>query len=297
MEKILLDTDIGSDIDDALALAYLLREPECELMGITTVSGQPVERAKLASAMCIAAGKPDIPVFPGVERPILGEQFQPFVPQAERLDYWNHARNYPMNEAVPFLRETIRNNPGEITLLAIGPMTNLGLLFSMDPEIPSLLKRLILMCGRFATEPERPEWNSKCDWVASTIVYGSNPRVHRSFGLDVTLQLSLSEKEVTPLMRGPLLSMVCDFSKTFFNKPERKMIFHDPLAAVGIFDPLVCGYRRGNVRIEKAPNGQMGQTVFRESENGNCEVADTVDAERFYRRFFETAGEGYQKEK
>lgn len=70
-KKVILDTDIGSDIDDAVALAYLLKHPQCHLMGITTVSGQPVERAKLASALCIAAGKPDIPIYPGTESPIL----------------------------------------------------------------------------------------------------------------------------------------------------------------------------------------------------------------------------------
>lgn len=71
LKKVILDTDIGSDIDDAVALAYLLKHPQCQLMGITTVSGEPIERAKLASALCIAAGKPDIPIYPGTENPIL----------------------------------------------------------------------------------------------------------------------------------------------------------------------------------------------------------------------------------
>ena len=65
MTKILLDTDIGTDVDDAVALAYLLAQPECELLGITTVTGQAVERAKLCSVLCHAAGRPDIPIYPG----------------------------------------------------------------------------------------------------------------------------------------------------------------------------------------------------------------------------------------
>ena len=64
--KVLFDTDIGSDIDDAVALAYLLAQPHCELMGITTVSGQPIERAKLASAICTAAAQ-DVRIVPGTE--------------------------------------------------------------------------------------------------------------------------------------------------------------------------------------------------------------------------------------
>lgn len=70
MEKILLDTDIGSDIDDAVCLAYLLMQPECELMGITTVLGETDDRCRLASALCYAAGK-DIPLYPGARRAIL----------------------------------------------------------------------------------------------------------------------------------------------------------------------------------------------------------------------------------
>ena len=69
--KILLDTDIGSDIDDAVCLAYLLAQPDCELLGITTVTGEAVERAKMASALCKVAGK-DVPIYPGVEQPIPG---------------------------------------------------------------------------------------------------------------------------------------------------------------------------------------------------------------------------------
>ena len=69
--KIILDTDIGTDIDDALALAYLLMKPECELMGITTVTGEAKTRAKLASVICKAANRGDIPIYPGNEECIL----------------------------------------------------------------------------------------------------------------------------------------------------------------------------------------------------------------------------------
>ena len=67
-QKVLFDTDIGSDIDDAVALAYLLAQPECELLGITTVTGEAVRRAQLASALCLDAGK-QVPIFPGQEAP------------------------------------------------------------------------------------------------------------------------------------------------------------------------------------------------------------------------------------
>src|SRR5947209_1529089 len=105
--KLLLDTDIGSDIDDAVALAYLLAQPECELLGITTVTGQALQRAQLASALCLNAGY-DIPIYPGRELPLLGQQRQPLAPQAAALGRWRHTADFPHREAVPFLRQTIR---------------------------------------------------------------------------------------------------------------------------------------------------------------------------------------------
>lgn len=115
MKKVLLDTDIGNDIDDSLAITYLLNEPECQLLGITTVSGQPERRAALAETLCKDLGKSDIPVFPGTGNPLIGRNRQPIVKQAESLcsctpDF------YPKNQAIDFLRRTIRENPGEITL-------------------------------------------------------------------------------------------------------------------------------------------------------------------------------------
>ena len=79
--KVLLDTDIGSDIDDAVCLAYLLAQPACELLGITTVSGQPEQRAQIASAICKVAER-SVPIYPGAPQPVLIEQRQPLVPQA-----------------------------------------------------------------------------------------------------------------------------------------------------------------------------------------------------------------------
>src|SRR5947209_13445170 len=87
---VLLDTDIGSDIDDALCLAYLLRQPWCELIGITTVSGEPERRAMLADAVCRAEGRSGIPIHSGSPLPLLLPQRQVEAPQAAILPRWRH---------------------------------------------------------------------------------------------------------------------------------------------------------------------------------------------------------------
>ena len=288
VKKILLDTDIGSDIDDAVCLAYLLSQPECDLLGITTVSGEPVKRAMLASALCKAANK-DIPVFPGVENPMLVPPKQPAAPQAPALSRWEHDKVFPQGEAVEFLRTNIRKYPGEITLLAIGPLTNIGLLFSIDPEIPGLLKELVLMCGVFTNHLAGVgplEWNAICDPHATAIVYNSPVKIHRSIGLDVTCQVTMDADEVNKSFKADILKPVLDFSRVWFENAA-SLTFHDPLAAVTIFDDGICKFYTGNVDVELDGQRLNGLTHWKaDAANGRHEVALEVDRDRFLEHYF-----------
>ena len=252
--KLLLDTDIGNDIDDALALAYLLREPECELLGITTVCGEPEKRCEMASAICRHLGPAD-------------------------------------NSAVDFLRRTIRANPGEVTLLAIGPLTNVATLFTLDPEIPSLLKGLTLMCGRFF-DKLGGEWNAFLDPWATGIVYGNTahprPAAHVSYGLDVTEKVQLPRDEARRRFAAlDALGPVRDFAEVWFARSER-VTFHDPLAAVGVFHPEVCTYRDAFVRVSQT-EPTLGWTVPCDAPEGAPpphRLAHSVDADAFFRIWF-----------
>jgi purine nucleosidase len=287
-EKILLDTDIGSDIDDAICLAYLLAQPQCELLGITTVSGEPVQRAMMASAQCKLAGKA-IPIYPGAAEPLLIAQKQPKAPQAAALSNWEHDRDFPQGEAVEFLRRTIRAHPGEITLLTIGPLTNIALLFHTDPEIPHLLKQLVLMCGVFTEHlPKRPtklEWNALLDPHATAIVYRAPAPIHRSLGLDVTTHVVMGAGEVRQRFQTRLLRPVLDFAEVWFQQ-RSEITFHDPLAAVSIFDPGVVEFTPGIVEVEFNDADARGQTRWQADPAGRHEVALGVDAGRFFDRYF-----------
>jgi inosine-uridine nucleoside N-ribohydrolase len=283
MTKILLDTDIGSDIDDALCLAYLLAQPECELLGVTTVTGEGPQRAALASALCRVAGR-ELPIHVGAEEPLLVEQRQRHAPQARALERWPHATDFPQGEAVEFLRRTIRAHPGEVTLLTIGPLTNAALLFAVDPEIPRLLKGLVMMCGVFHSQKRTTEWNAMLDPHATAIVYRAPVALHRSIGLDVTLQVRMSAAEVRRRFDAPLLRPVLDFAEVWFEEQD-EILFHDPLAAVTIFDEGVCGFVQGRVTVDLEE--EPGRTLFEaEGEDAPHEVATTVDGERFFDDFF-----------
>ena len=287
-EAVLLDTDIGSDIDDALALAYLLKEERCELAGVTTVSGEAPLRAEMASAICRKAGRGDVPIHSGVEQALLVDIRQKHASQSAALGAWPRERDFPRNTAIEFMRRTIRERPGEVTLLAIGPMTNVAVLFAIDPEIPALLKSLVLMCGRFFSEMQG-EWNAINDPHATAIVYGNGfqakPPRHVSYGLDVTMQCQMSADECRKKLIAPVLEPVRDFAEIWFRHAPH-ITWHDPLAAASIFEPGLCGYRTGRVDVSlSAPT--LGWTVFSPSENDAPHtVAATVDAPRFFDHYF-----------
>ena len=282
MEKVLFDTDIGSDIDDAVCLAYLLAQPRCDLLGITTVTGKPLQRARLASALCRVAGR-DVPILPGAADPFHVEQQQKEAPQARALERWPHDDDFAPAEAVHFLSSTIRQHPGEVTLLAVGPLTNVGLLFATDPEAARLLKSLVLMCGVFTRDGL--EWNAKGDPHATAITYRAPVPTHRSVGLDVTMQVQLDADTVRSRFVAPLLRPVLDFAEVWFEH-QKVITFHDPLAAVALFEPDVCTFTPGAVEI--AMDGERaGATGWSpNAAGGRHQVATAVDAEAFFERYF-----------
>lgn len=221
--------------------------------------------------------------------PLLIDQRQPDVPQASALSRWPHETKFPQGQAVEFMRQTIRANPGEVTLLAIGPMTNVAALFAADEEIPSLLKSLVLMCGVFTNRLAGVgplEWNALLDPAATAIVYRARPGMHRSIGLDVTCQVRMLAAEVRErFKKDSMLHPVLDFAEVWFKRIEM-MTFHDPLAAVCIFDETVCGFERGQIDVEQDSKRLGGMTHWKSEAAGPHEVALTVDRQRFFEHYF-----------
>ncbi|MGE5609333.1 MAG: nucleoside hydrolase [Bacillota bacterium] len=282
---VLLDTDIGSDIDDAVALAYLLQQPRCELLGITTVTGDVGKRAACAEVICRATGRTDMPIHCGASNVLLIGPGQPRVPHYEAIRKRLHQTSWPANTAVDFLRQTIHERPGQITLLTIGPLTNIALLFAIDPEIPGMLRQLVSMDGIYFRQ-DRREWNSLVDPIATAIVYAANTRQHISIGLDVTLQCQMTAAEVRDRFRTPPLDMVTEMADVWFGHAE-KLTFHDPLAAATIFRPELCDYVNGHVEVSiNNEAGLAGLTYFTEAPDGPHRIARSVKPDAFFAEFF-----------
>jgi inosine-uridine nucleoside N-ribohydrolase len=244
----------------------------------------------MASAICRLAGK-DVPIYPGAALPLLLPQRQVHAAQATAIDHWDHQRIFPKGEAVEFLRSTIRKYPGEVMLLTIAPLTNIGLLFSVDPEIPKLLKGLVMMCGRFFDPPPPGyagvEWNAVVDAHASSIVYRGRVGIHRSIGLDVTSHVTMSQKEFRASFEGlPLFGPVLEWSDIWF-RDWPGTTYHDPLAAATIFEPSLCTFQQGTAEILLAEGETFGTTKWTPlTDVAPHEAAMSVNSRGFFSHYF-----------
>src|SRR5438045_7365438 len=192
--KIILDTDIGDDVDDAFALALALSSPELEIVGITTAWGDTRLRARLVDRFLTETSHTGIPVAEGTST----QSKTPFT-QARWAEAAPPLRPHP--QAVDFLLRHIRENPGELTLVAIGPLTNLGAAIDQDAATFRKLKRIVLMGGSIKRRygdlgyaPDRgpePEYNIFSDIPAAQKLFASGVPIFM-MPLDST-QLKLDE--------------------------------------------------------------------------------------------------------
>jgi len=238
--------------------------------------------------LCKAFGK-KIPIYPGAEKPLVIEQHRKKAPLARNLGRFPHDRDFPRQQATRFLRDMIRSHPGEIVLLTIGPLTNIAQLFEADPAIPGLLKGLVLMGGVFTDRIPGAgplEWNAMGDPHATAITYRHAVNVHRSIGLDVTCQVCMNAAEVRHHFRTRNLEPLSHFTETFLAHSDC-VVFHDPLAAITIFDAEVCAFERGHVEIELDCAHTRGKTRWTAAPGfGRHEVAFGVNVPRFFDRYF-----------
>lgn len=199
-QRVILDTDIGDDIDDAYALALLASRPDVQLLGVTTAFGQTPERAQIAAKLLSLMGRGDVPICAGRRGP------------SEIRRQYDWARGYgngamKKEVAVAFLKRQIVLHPGEVTIVAIGPLTNIGDLLTKYPEVKTKIARIVIMGGSVyqgygANTPPAPEWNIKCDPAAAKVVFESGVPLVMA-GLEVTTGMRLdAERQKRLLANG-----------------------------------------------------------------------------------------------
>jgi inosine-uridine nucleoside N-ribohydrolase len=270
---ILLDTDIGSDIDDAFALALILASPELDLRGVATVGTEPQTRARIACRLLTAAGRHEIPVAAG-ENPQPKEEIEKQGRYVQSPDAPGDRVAQPVKEsAVEFLYQQLKARPGELTIVAIGPLTNVARLFREHPDCKPWVKRLVLMAGSVRVgykgkAPPEPEWNIKCDIPAAKAVFASGvPLVVAP--LDATTMLQLKE----PLRRRlfDARTMLTDPLSQLYKLWEQPTpTLYDPVAVTLCFDERYCTMEEMRLAVD-----DKGMTAIVEGK-ANTRVATAI---------------------
>ena len=290
MRKIILDTDIGCDIDDAFALAYLLSRNDIEILGITTVSGLPELRAQLADNICSTYGK-DIPIYVGNEKSLSNEIRQPKLTKTQTIVANANQRVFSKDEtAIEFMRSTIEKFSGEITLVCIGQLTNVATLFLKYPHIPELLKEIVIMGGRYAENEYcdtqkwgKTEWNILCDIKAAEVVFSSNVRNFFVMGVEQTCRFCLPPQ---------VIKNAFDFETRFKAVAEcistkvEQVYFHDVVTLYAWLYPNEVKINQGNIDVSCVDD--YVKTTFLPNKEGNhCLVTD-FSVEKFFKNYIET---------
>lgn len=270
---ILLDTDIGTDIDDAFALALIVRSPELELLGVTTVSGDTQARAALAAKLLWEAGLRSVPV-------VAGEPGKPLPIEQTRWAKDFKSPQQQSGNAADFLDATLRRQAGKTTIVAIGPLTNIGALLQKDSAIANKIDQIVMMGGSIYhgynddTTPVA-EYNIAADPAAAQTVFSSEVNI-LMVPLDVTAMLQLHAAGRHHVFTN--LSPMTDALAILYNLwNQLTPTLFDPMAVAMLIDPSLCQTRPLSVRVEAS-----GFTRVAHNEPPNATVALQTDPAKFF---------------
>lgn len=292
MSELIIDTDIGTNPDDAIAIALALKSPELTIRGITTVYGDVHVRSAIAKKLLRLSNKSDVPVFEGIETPLLRERdvFWPGIEGQGLGIKKDEALNKKKEKhAVQFIIETIMNHPKEITLVTIGPLTNIAAAIMLEPDIVNHVKEVIMMGGvtrlgdnRLNLEPY--EHNINSDPEAASIVFESGVNI-TMVGLDVTRQIYFTRSEKDKFMddSSPLLTALSTMVDSHMAYLQRNYSYlSDPITVSLLIDKSIVKTKKMKISIVYDERNEAAYTVGVPSQDGNVSVALEIDNSKFY---------------
>lgn len=287
MRPVLIDCDPGTD--DALAIFLALDCPELEVLGLTTVGGNAslADTTRNALALLQICGRGDLPVWRGAARPLTGRftyayEFHGEGGMGVRLP--EPAAEAQAGPAADAIVAAARRRPGELTLIALGPLTNVATALRSRPELAGELAEILVMGGALQVPGNvtaQAEFNIFNDPAAAAAVCASGARVSL-VGLDVTTAVSIArppgpwagQRSPVALQAGRILD------SWFATHPDfARYDLHDPLTVAAAIDPAICNWRRGRIEVEVGDGPGRGRTVLVDGD-GPARAATGVDAER-----------------
>ena len=258
-EKVIIDTDVGDDADDAVAIDLALASPDLQILGITTAWGDTAMRARMVSRMLCETGRTEIQVRAGI--PTRATTAFTQLPWAQAGAIHNLR-----DDAVTFLLDQIKAHPNEITLIALGPLTNIGAAIDRDPGTFRKLKRVVLMGGSIyrgydkpgsnAAQPAEPEYNIDRDPKAAQKVFGSGvpifmlPLDSTQIKFDASRRMELTT--ISTPMTDALQVLLAEWSRATRKADET---LFDAVAMAYAIDPTTCNMTQVHIEVD-----DMGMT-------------------------------------
>ncbi len=286
---IILDTDIGDSIDDALALAFALHSPELDVRAVTTVIDDVESKTRLAWKMLSIYNRRDVALAMGASEPLLDPAASVASKEFEVLTRSDTIPDSARRRAVDLIIDTALQSRGKITIVAIGPMTNIALALKTDPRIKNNIERIVIMGGAYLSSES--EYNVKRDRTAAEIVFHSGVPI-TAVGLDVTSQCKLREKDLDRMRladdpAGNFLIRLVDLAEEQTHDPNPTL--YDPLAIAAIFRPDLLDMQAGTVDV---PLSGPGQTVFKLGTSSKTQIAVKVNVPAFLDLFVDRVTRG-----
>ena len=297
MLKIILDTDIGDDIDDALALALALKSHRLDVIGVTCVYKNTALRARQAKKVISLCGDYQIPVYAGHGHTVTPQNFRVdiFSQYTEDLElpiyeYENMEEGICGESAIDFIIDSVKRWGDELVLVAVGPMTNIAHAIQQAPDVMKNAK-LLIMGGDYRND--YGEWNISCDPVAADIVFRSGMTI-TCFGHEVSSTFLLSDEQLKAVFAetdSPLRSYLSHILRLWMDKNERNPILHDPVTIRILLDPDRFVFEKVSVQVQ-TEGPKRGHTFSsfdpEQTRSSSVYIVSQVQKELCIQSFFDT---------
>lgn len=292
-KKIIIDTDIGDDIDDAYALSLACVMPEVEILGVVTVFKNVATRCKMAKMMLSLGGKAEVPVYQGLSHALAQTILygKPIDFEAQLWSYTENCENYAeeFKNGIEFYINTLEQAQEPITIVTIGAMTNLAYVLRERPDLVAKIDKVLIMGGAYETN--YAEYNFSCDPEAAELIMRADvDKV--AVGLDVTWKSFLNEDDLEKLKNvgHPLTEQLLSFLS-----PTQKVVYlHDPLTLYYLVEPELFEFRRDLIHVETTGKFTRGMVAKMDNCNWNLDSKDSrfvyavkCDARKFIDVFVE----------
>jgi purine nucleosidase/pyrimidine-specific ribonucleoside hydrolase len=283
VRNIIIDTDIGDDIDDALALALAVSVEALNVCGVVTVFQDVQTRARIAAKLLAAAGQSGIPIAEGLGDPLIHR------PARNCWIDWQ-SRGLSASDSVAairpipgpsFIAEVVLASSEPVTLVGIGPLTNIASTLTLHPAVKERVDEIVIMGGCFAEN--HAEWNMSLDPEAARIVYESGLPM-RVIPLDVTRECLMTESQLQEVAASerPVLRYLAELIAGWNERTgEKYPVLHDPLAIGCLAAPELYRFQRSAVTVDLHPGKRYGLTRAVPDESSHVQICDSVDYDAF----------------